>query len=335
VTAFERELSSALGALPGTQGVAFADDHPLESNWTQVVAMDGETRSPSDAEVQVHLRIVSPSYFDTMGVAVLDGRTFEDREDVGAPGAVVVNEAFAAARDGRVIGRRLRTGAATYAWGAAVPSDYVIVGVVGNERFRGLEEGSAPAVYISTRQFPLTHAAVIVRGAAQASAWTSMLGPAIRRAAPDATVGRIVALDAILADQMATRRVTADVVGGFALAAVALAALGLYGLMAVTVAARVRETGVRLALGASPAEVARGVMLATLGHAGLGVAAGTVLALAVGRIVEHLLVDVSAHDVRTLAAIAIVMMVAAVAAALFPALKAARIDPASALRADQ
>jgi ABC-type antimicrobial peptide transport system permease subunit len=92
---------------------------------------------------------------------------------------------------------------------------------------------------------------------------------------------------------------------------------------------------VRLALGASPAEVARGVLLATLGHAGLGVVVGTVLALAVGRVVEHLLVGVSAHDVRTLAAIAFVMMVAAMAAALFPALKAARIDPASALRTDQ
>jgi hypothetical protein len=207
--------------------------------------------------------------------------------------------------------------------------------VVENERFRGLEEASAPAVYISTRQFPLTHAVAIVRGTGQAFAWTSMLGPAIRRATPDATVGRIVALDGILAEQMATRRVTADVTGGFALAAVLLAVLGLYGLMAVTVAARVRETGVRLALGASPAEVARGVMLATLGHAGLGVVAGTVLALAVGRVVEHLLVDVSPYDVRTLAAIAFAMMVSAVAAALFPALKAARVDPASALRVDQ
>ena len=164
VSAFERDVSGALAALRGTRGVAFAYDHPLESNWTQVVALQGDTESRSDADVQVHLRIVSPSYFETMGVNVLDGRAFEDREDGRAAGAVVVNEAFAAAHGGRVLGRRLRTGAAAYAWGAAVPSDYAIVGVVEDERFRGLEEASAPAVYISTRQFPLTTAALIVRG---------------------------------------------------------------------------------------------------------------------------------------------------------------------------
>jgi putative ABC transport system permease protein len=334
VSAFERDVSGALAGLSGTRGVALAYDHPLESNWTQVVALEGDTRSQSDADVQVHLRIVSPSYFETMGVNVLDGRAFEDREDGRAAGAVVVNEAFAAAHGGRVLGRRLRTGAAAYAWGDAVPSQYAIVGVVENERFRGLEEASAPAVYISTRQFPLTAGALIVRGPDLASGWTSMLANAIRRAAPDATLGRIVTLDGILSEQMATRRVTADVVGGFAGAALALAVLGLYGLMAVTVGARVRETGVRLALGASPAEVARGVMLATLGHAGLGVAAGMVLAVGVNRLVAHLLVDVSAHDPLTLVTVGMLVMLAAAAAAVFPALRAAGVDPASALRSD-
>jgi putative ABC transport system permease protein len=334
VAAFEREVSNALAVLPGSRGVAFAYDHPLESNWTQVVAMEGDTRSPNDADVQVHLRIVSPSYFDTMDVTVLDGRAFEDREDGSAPGAVVVNEAFAAARGGRVIGSRLRTGAATYTWGAAVPADYAIVGVVENERFRGLEEVSAPAVYISTRQFPLTHAVGIVRGSDEPVAWTTMLGAAIRRAAPDATVGRIVALEAILAEQMATRRVTADVVGGFALAAVTLSALGLYGLMAVIVSAGRRETGVRIALGASPAEVARAIMAKSLRQAALGIAVGSMMAVAAGRFVQHLLVDVSAYDVRTLTIIVAVMLLTAVAAAALPAIRAARIDPASTLRSD-
>ena len=162
-----------------------------------------------------------------------------------------------------------------------------------------------------------------------------MLGHGIRRAAPDATVGRLVTLDAILSEQMATRRVTADVVGGFAFAAVALAVLGLYGLMAVTVAARMRETGVRLALGASPAEVARGVMLATLGHAGLGVAAGMVLAVAVGRFVQHLLVDVSAHDLRTLwRSSGSWSCWRRPWRPCSPRCEAARVDPASALRSD-
>ena len=104
----------------------------------------------------MHLRIVSPSYFDTMGVSVLDGRAFEEREDMEAPGVVVVNEAFASAHGGRVLGRRLESAAAVIHVGPGVPADYEIVGVVEDERFRGLEQPSVPAVYISTRQFPLT-----------------------------------------------------------------------------------------------------------------------------------------------------------------------------------
>ena len=334
VSAFEREVSAALAALHGTRGVAFAYDHPLEANWTQVMALRGDVASPNRGDVDVHLRIVSPSYFDTMSVNVLDGRAFEEREGMEAPGVVVVNEAFASAHGGRVLGRRLESAAAAYTWGPDVPADYEIVGVVENERFRGLEQPAVPAVYISTRQFPLTSAAVMVRGPAEDHDWASGLRGAIRRVQPDATIGRIVPLDVILSEQMSTRRVTADVVSGFALAALGLAALGLYGLMAVSVAAGAREMGVRLALGASPAEVARTVLLASLGHASLGVAVGVVLALAFGRLVQHLLVDVSASDSRTVVIVAVVMLFAAAAAGALPARRAARIDPASALRSD-
>lgn len=334
VAAFEREVAGTLAELPGTRAVALAYDHPLESNWTQIATLQGDTSTLADEEMQVHLRIVSPSYFATMGVDVLDGRAFSDREDGGAPGVAVVNEAFAAAHDGAVIGRRLRTDAATSTWGAAVPGDYAIVGIVENERFRGIEQPSNPAVYLSTRQFPLTAASLIVRGTTPTAAWRSALVQGIRRAAPDAAVGRVAGLDEILAEQMAARRVTADVVGGFALTALGLAVLGLYGLMAVTVAARVRETGVRLALGASPAGVAWDVIVATVRQTAIGIAAGLVLAAAAGRLVRHLLVDVSAYDPWTLAGIAGIMMLAAAAASLVPALRASRTDPASALRTD-
>ena len=323
-SAFEREISSGLAAIPGTRGVAFGYDHPLETDWTQVIGLQGENLAATDAEAQVHLRIVSPSYFETVGVEVLDGRVFEDRENAEAQGAVVVNEAFAAAHGGRVIGRLVRTGAAAYEWGTAVPSEYTIVGVVENERFRGLEEPGAPALYISTRQFPLTSAVVMIRGVDTSPARLSAIREAVRRAEPDATIGRIVTLETILSEQMVTRRVTADVVGGLALVALALAALGLYGLMAVTVAAGRREMGVRLALGASPAEVARAVVSQSLRHAAFGVAVGGMLAVVAGRFVQHLLVDVSAYDARTLTMIAAVMLVAAVVAAALPAIRAAR-----------
>jgi len=334
VAGFERTLRESLGALPGVRGVAMAYDHPLEANWTQIVTLQGELGTRAGAELQAQLRIVSPSYFETLGVAIVDGRSFEEREGTDAPGVVLVNEAFAAAHGDRLIGRRLGTSAAAYAWGARVPADYQIVGVVENERFQGLDLPSAPAVYLSTRQFPLADATLLVRADADQGGVAGQLRQAIRRAEPDATVGQVRALDDILAEQLASRRVTADVVGGFAVAAVALAVLGLYGLMAVTVAGRVREVGVRLALGASPGQVARVVIVESLGYAAVGVGAGVILALGVGRLVEHLLVDVSASDPGTLAAVALVLLVAAVAAAVVPALRAARIDPVIALRSD-
>lgn len=334
VSGFERALRESVGALPGVRGVAMAYDHPLEANWTQIVTLQGDLGPRASDELQAQLRIVSPSYFETLGVEIVDGRSFEEREGADAPGVALINEAFAAAHGDRLIGRRLGTSAAAYAWGATVPADYQIVGVVENERFQGLDLPSTPAVYLSTRQFPLADATLLVRADADWTRVAPVLRQAIRRAEPDATVGQVRALDDILAEQLASRRVTADVVGGFAAAAVALAMLGLYGLMAVTVAGRVREVGVRLALGASPAEVARVVIVESLGYAAVGVGAGVALALGVGRLVEHLLVDVSAYDPGTVATIALILLVAAVAAAAVPALRAARIDPVTALRSD-
>ena len=131
-----------------------------------------------------------------------------------------------------------------------------------------------------------------------------------------------------------TRRVTTDVIGGFAGAALTLAAVGLYGLLAVLVASRKRDIGVRLALGASPRGVARDVMRSSVGHTGLGAAIGVVLALAAGRTVEGFLVGVSSRDPATLAAVVAALLFVSLAAALAPARRAARIDPMAALRAE-
>jgi ABC-type antimicrobial peptide transport system permease subunit len=148
------------------------------------------------------------------------------------------------------------------------------------------------------------------------------------------TFSRATSLSQILSAQLAARRVTTSVLGGFALAALALATLGLYGLVSVFVARRVREIGVRVALGASPGAVARGVMRESLSCAAIGVAMGSALALAAGRFIESLLVGVSARDPVTLIAVTTTLFAVATAAALIPARRAARVDPVEALRAE-
>lgn len=331
---FDRALTGALAALPGVAGAALAYDHPLAANWTEVIAVRGETPADPGSETDAQLRIVSPSYFDALGVRVLDGRSFDESEDTSRPGVVLVNEAFAAAHGGRIIGRHLRSSAAAAAWGAAAPVEYQIVGVIENERFRGLELPSAPAIYLSTRQFPQTSAVLLVRAAAGAADLPSRLRGIVRTVEPAATIGEVRTLGGILADQLVSRRVTSSVTGVFAAATVGLALLGLYGLMALTVASRTRDVGVRLALGASRRDVALSVIGESVGAAAVGIATGAALTLAVGGVLEHLLVDVSARDPLTMAMVATVVLIGAVLAAALPARRAATVDPVIALRAE-
>jgi putative ABC transport system permease protein len=335
VTAAENRIGAAIAARPGVSAVAFAYDQPLESNWTDAYTLEGDPGGGrDDANGQAHLRIVSPEYFETLGVAILEGRGFGPLQGFDAPGVAMVNEAFAAAHGGRVIGRRLHSAAASYTWGDAAPRDFEIVGIVENERFRGLEEPSAPAFYLSTRQFPQRDFAALVRTSVGPGAIAGDVRTAARGAEATATVAPPVALSSLLDDQLVTRRVTTDVIGGLAGIALALAALGLYGLVAVTTAGRTREIGVRLALGASPRGVARGVVQESLVNAVFGLLLGLGLALVAGRLLEGLLVDVTGRDPVTLTAVAAILIAVAVAAALVPAQRAARVNPAVALRSD-
>jgi hypothetical protein len=336
VAGIEARILQAMEARPGVSGAAFAYDHPLEANWTDGFTLVGDTTAGvSDVREQAELRIVSPSYFETLGVDVLDGRAFGPADDVSAPGAVLINEALARALPpGFVLGRRLRSAAASYTWGDRVPADYEVVGIVENERFRGAEEPAQPALYVSTRQFPQSSASLLVRTRADPRSVISEVRSTVRAIVPGATVSAPVSLSAIASEQLAVRRVTTDVIGGFAGAALLLAALGLYGLMAAGVSSQRREIGVRMALGATPSLVARKVVMESLANVALGMAAALVLALAAGQVLESLLVGVGARDPLTLTAVGGMLLAVAVLTALGPARRAATVDPARMLRGD-
>jgi putative ABC transport system permease protein len=263
---------------------------------------------------------------------LLEGRTFSERERFESSGVAIVNEAFAQLVDGRVLGRQLRSATPQFLYGSSAPNTFDVVGVVGNERFRGLEQPAQPAFYISTRQFPQTSLTLLVRAAGDPLA----LVPDIRAAAAGLRAGITfdgpTSLERILADQLATRRATTSVIGGLAGAALALAALGLYGLLGGLVASRAREIGVRLAIGASPHSAARTVMMEGLTNAAAGIAIGLAMSVGTGHWVESLLVGVSPHEPITLLVVSAVLLAVAAAAALGPAIRAARIDPVLALR---
>lgn len=334
IVAFEDRLRQAFLGRAGISAVALAYDHPLEANWTDAFALEAMPGRDAEVRGQAQLRIVSPGYFDTLGVEVLAGRIFTDDQGPGRAGVALVNEAFASAHGGSVVGRRLRTAAPRMTWGPSSPEDYEIIGVVENERFRGLERPSEPAVYLSTRQFAQTSFTFLIRTTADERTAMRDVRPGLRAVEPGATVGTPISLADILAEQLVDRRVTADVIGGFAGAALALAALGVYGVLAMSVASRTREIGVRLALGASPAGIAGRVVGESLMNAAPGIIVGVALAVLAGRFLEAFLVGVTGRDLATLTLVATTVLVAAVIAALKPALRAARIDPAVALRSE-
>ena len=329
----ERTLVDAVAARPRVRAVATAYDHPLAANWSESLTIVGDGASP-DQRRQVELRIVSPGYVEALDVPLLDGRSFTDRDTLQAPGVALVNEAFARAVSGRVLGRRLLSAPPRFTYGAAAAAEFEIVGVVGNERFRGLEQPALPAYYLSTRQFPQTAFSLLVRTDGSPLDTIADVRAAVRAANGAATFTGATSLDRILGDQLAERRVTTGVISGFAIAALVLAALGMYGLLAVLVGGRTREIGVRLAIGAPPAAVARQVVRESLGNAVAGIAIGSVLALAAGSLLQGLLVGVSARDPATLGTVAALLIAVAAAAAFLPARRAARVDPVIALRAE-
>lgn len=333
ISASERNLLAAVGARPGVRAVAAAYDHPLEANWSESLLVLGDTTAEQHRQ-EVELRIVSPEYFDALGVELLDGRLFTPRDTLDRPGTAVVNEALARAIGGRVLGRRLRSAPPRATYGAAAPEEFEVVGIVGNERFRGLEHSSQPAYYLSTLQFPQTRFSLLVRTAGDPLARAADVRSAVRAADRLATFDRATSLERILDDQMAPRRLTTQVIDGFAIAALALAALGVYGLLAVLVASRRREIGVRLAIGASPRLVARDVVADGMRSTIVGVAIGAILAFGAGPVLRGLLVGVSARDPFTVGTVGGVLLVVAILAAAVPAARAARTDPLEALRAE-
>ena len=329
----ERQILESVASRPNVRAAAAAYDHPLEANWSEGLTILGDATA-DDQRREVELRIVSPGYFEALDVDVLDGRTLTERDVLDAPGVAVVNESLAREIGGRVLGRRLRSGPPRFLYGPAAAAEFEIVGIVRNERFRGLEQPTQPAYYLSTRQFPQTSFSLLVRTQGDPLAAAADVRSAVRAADAATTFTHPTSLERILAGQLAQRRVTTDVIGGFAAAALSLAALGMYGLVAMLAGGRTREIGVRLAIGATPASVARHVVGESLGNAVAGIAIGCLLALAAGTLIQSLLVDVSAHDPATLGLVAAVLLVVAVVAALVPAIRAARIDPVAALRAE-
>jgi putative ABC transport system permease protein len=330
--AYVDALLARLRALPGVESAAAVTLRPL---WG-TVGMDWpftvEGQSPKDAERNplLNFETVTPDYFRTMGIPVLRGRAFDERDREGQPGVVVVGESLARREwPGQdPIGRRVKL--------PLPETEYdrewlTVVGVVGDARYRELTAARLD-LYMPYRQsdHPLHH--VVLRTRGETAGLPAAILRVLREEDPEQPPPRIVAMSDAVSAALGIPRFAARVLSAFGLVALLLAALGLYGLVACSVSRRTREIGVRVALGARPADVARLVLGDGIRPALAGVVLGLGGALLASRLLAKLLFGVAPTDLATLAgASALLVAVAGVAAAL-AGRRALAVDPATTLR---
>jgi predicted permease len=325
-SAFTEALATRLAASPGVESVAFAHQGPTDEGWTTRVTIDGRPAPPPGEQDEASFRPVSAGYFATLGIRLAKGREFGRFDAAGRPLTAVVNQAFAA----RHLPGEEPLGQRVVVFGT--PRE--IVGVVPNERFQGREAGAATAVYLPLAQNPQPSLMVIARGTRGPLDLVPALREALRGVDPTLALFEVEAALGALESSMEERRFTLLLLGTFAAVALALAAVGIYGVVSFAVTDRTREMGLRMALGAEPRHVFRMVVRQGLGLSLAAIAAGTVLALFLGRVMERLLFGVEARDPVTFAVVPAILLAAAFVASAVPARRATRVDPTTALRAE-
>jgi predicted permease len=326
------QLMPRLEAIPGVRGVSPVVAVPFSGSagWDGKPTAEGQSPEEAAANPMLNMEVVAPGYFATLGVPVLRGRSFtnQDRED--ALPVVVVSQSAAQHYwpGGEPIGKRLILEA---------DSDRVVtvVGVVHDTRYRDLRE-ARPSIYFPLDQsfFPFAPTSLVIRTDSHASGPISAIRRVIGETAPGVALVSVASFGTFLEGPLAQPRMSAILLAVFAAAALIIASVGLFGVMAAMVRQRTREFGIRLAVGAAPRDLQRMVMRRGLSVAAVGVLAGLLGAFLANRLLVSLLYNVAPTDgVTLLVATAVLLGVASLAIA-FPAWVTTRVDPVLALRAD-
>jgi len=321
ILALYAALTDGVAALPGVVSVGLTDTLPLGRNRSWDVHVKGQDPK---AGVDVFPRMIDPGYLKTMGIALRAGRDFtKDDTDKTEP-AMVISESLARRLfpGGDPVGRQTATGT----------REYRVVGVVGDVRHSSLEKEAEPEMYFPLAQATERSVELVVR----TTRTPESLVPEVRRALhavdADLPVRDFRTLEQVVSQSVSPRRFVTLLLTGFAALALALAALGIYGVISFSVAQRTRELGIRLALGAQAADVLKLVLGQGARLIALGVAIGLLAAFAATRVMQTLVYGVSATDPLTFLAIALLLGGVALLACFIPARRAMKVDPLVALR---
>ena len=334
---FVREVLRRVRTLPGVEDAAIGDPAsiPLDQSQRELkLISDGQflvnfegTEMQSNQFVSVERSNVTPDYFRLMGLSLLRGRTFTDVDDDKAPQVAVVNEAFARAYwpNQDPLGKRLRSTRAESPW-------VKVVGLIADARTESLAESGVPQVYLSLYQEGTHHLAIFLRGRLETGAISEEVREQVQTVDSTLPVFGTQTLNETVSASLSERRFSMEMFGCFALTALLLAGLGIYGVISYMVYEQTHEIGIRVALGAQPLTILRMVLNQGLRLALLGAAVGLVVALLVSRLMAGLLYAVRPTDPLTFAGVAVLLMGVALLGCCIPARRAVRVDPVVALR---
>jgi putative ABC transport system permease protein len=331
---FYERILDGVHDLPGVESAAIVTLRPLWGtvgmDWPSTI--EGQSKEEAGRNPLLNLETVSPDYFKTMGIPVRQGRSFIPADAAGQPGVVVVSESLArrywSGQD--AVGKRLKIPLP----GTPYNDQWLsIVGVVGDARYRELSAARLD-LYMSYAQANHRPHHLVVRTRNEPTTLIASIRGVVRGVDPEVPVTDALPMSEAVSAALGGPRFAARLFGSFALVALGLAALGLYGLMAYSVSRRTREIGVRMALGARAAHVRALVLGEGLRLAGLGIGVGLAAALAATRLLKSLLFEVGTTDFWSYAAGPALLALVAIAACLLPARRAMRVEPAAALRSE-
>lgn len=320
-----RNIVAKLQTEPGVVSAGLISVLPLNGQlWADVISAPGDTRPIMQRPISAY-RPITPGYFRTMGIALIEGRDFSESDQPRKLAIISEHTAQTVWPGQDAIGKQFRRG-------DPKEPPYEIVGVVADVRDKGLQENPGLMVYVPYWDRAPSSAAVAVRTAGDPLMATGAIREAVWSVDSQLPVSNIETMDQIESRSLSQRRFQIALLAIFAGSALLLAALGTYGVLAFSVARRTNEIGIRIALGAQPASIRTMVMRRGLAPVSIGFAAGLISALALGKVLSGFLFSVAPYDPLTILAVLVVTLMTAAAACWIPARRATRIDPLDALR---
>jgi predicted permease len=321
---FCMDLEERVKTIPGVVAVGAVAHLPLEGNATRNFLIEGRPDPGPGNTPNANYTVACPNYFRTMGQSVLEGREFTQQDTLGSPGVIVINQMMARKFWPKEdpIGKRIQQHGS---W-------LTIVGVVADVRHWGLDGDMHPQFFRPYTQAAWPTMSIVVRTTAAPATYAAAVKKALSETMPDRPVSDVSTLEAIVMDSVGSRRFPMLLLSAFALLALALAAVGIIGVVSYSVTQRTNEIGIRMALGARPVDVTKLVLSGSMRWVFVGIAFGIAGSLALTRLLGSLLYGVQPTNLAVLGTVSLLLALVALLASYIPARKAAKVDPLVALR---